>query len=102
MAAGQPAFDRAAASNVLQQSMFTIRLGLGHGSGAGQAWGCDLSDQYVRINTDYDLGINVSISIDLGGSFKGNGGSNLVAPMSAHRVSSRLTLRKISNGSLNI
>ena len=54
MAAGQPvAFDRAAASNVLRQEHVPIRLGLGHGSGAGQAWGCDLSDQYVRINADY-------------------------------------------------
>ncbi|GIR24105.1 MAG: hypothetical protein CM15mP38_2880 [Synechococcus sp.] len=54
MAAGQPvAFDRAAASNVLRQEHVPIRLGLGHGSGCGQAWGCDLSDQYVRINADY-------------------------------------------------
>ena len=54
MAAGQPvAFDRAAASNVLRQEHVPIRLGLGHGSGSGQAWGCDLSDQYVRINADY-------------------------------------------------
>ena len=54
MAAGQPvAFDRAAASDVLRQKHVPIRLGLGHGSGCGQAWGCDLSDQYVRINADY-------------------------------------------------
>ena len=54
MAAGQPvAFDRAAASDVLRQDHIPIRLCLGHGSGSGQAWGCDLSDQYVRINADY-------------------------------------------------
>ena len=54
MAAGQPlAFDRDAASDVLRQEHVLIRLGLGHGSGCGQAWGCDLSDQYVRINADY-------------------------------------------------
>jgi glutamate N-acetyltransferase/amino-acid N-acetyltransferase len=54
MADGQPvAFDRAAASNVLRQEHVPIRLGLGQGSGCGQAWGCDLSDQYVRINADY-------------------------------------------------
>ena len=54
MAAGQPmAFDRAAASNVLRQEHVPIRLCLGQGSGCGQAWGCDLSDQYVRINADY-------------------------------------------------
>jgi glutamate N-acetyltransferase/amino-acid N-acetyltransferase len=30
-----------------------IRLLVGAGTGAGTAWGCDLSDQYVRINADY-------------------------------------------------
>ena len=54
MAAGQPvAFDRDAASDVLRQEHVPIRLSLGEGSGSGQAWGCDLSDQYVRINADY-------------------------------------------------
>ena len=54
MAAGQPlAFDRDAASDVLRQEHVPIRLSLGDGSGCGQAWGCDLSDQYVRINADY-------------------------------------------------
>jgi len=26
---------------------------VGSGPGSGMAWGCDLSDQYVRINADY-------------------------------------------------
>jgi glutamate N-acetyltransferase/amino-acid N-acetyltransferase len=30
-----------------------IRLVVGSGPGAAVAWGCDLSDQYVRINADY-------------------------------------------------
>jgi len=30
-----------------------IRLVVGDGPGRGTAWGCDLSDQYVRINADY-------------------------------------------------
>jgi glutamate N-acetyltransferase/amino-acid N-acetyltransferase len=30
-----------------------IQLHLGEGPGRGTAWGCDLSDQYVRINADY-------------------------------------------------
>jgi glutamate N-acetyltransferase/amino-acid N-acetyltransferase len=30
-----------------------IRRVVGRGAGAGTAWGCDLSDQYVRINADY-------------------------------------------------
>ncbi len=31
----------------------TIKLSLGSGSGSSFAWGCDLSDEYVRINADY-------------------------------------------------
>ena len=63
MAAGRPLdFDRAAASAelkaraagaYLQDDCVRIRLGVGDGPGTGQAWGCDLSDQYVRINADY-------------------------------------------------
>ncbi|MFZ9621555.1 MAG: bifunctional glutamate N-acetyltransferase/amino-acid acetyltransferase ArgJ [Prochlorococcaceae cyanobacterium] len=68
MAAGQPlAFDRPAASAYLracaagtylggpgpQGDMVQIRLQVGAGCGEGLAWGCDLSDQYVRINADY-------------------------------------------------
>ncbi len=30
-----------------------IRLLVGDGNGAGFAWGCDLSDEYIRINADY-------------------------------------------------
>ena len=51
---GQPVvFDRAAASDALRQDIVQIRLGIGQGSGEGYSWGCDLSDQYVRINADY-------------------------------------------------
>ena len=54
MQAGQPvAFDRDAASASLQQEKVFIRLLLGSGPGSGVGWGCDLSDQYVRINADY-------------------------------------------------
>jgi glutamate N-acetyltransferase/amino-acid N-acetyltransferase len=63
MAAGQPLpFDRPAASRYmaeraggayLQDDTVLIRLRLGDGPGEGRAWGCDLSDQYVRINADY-------------------------------------------------
>ena len=63
MAAGQPvAFDRAAASTYirdraaaayLQDDTVLIRLNVGSGPGQGRAWGCDLSDQYIRINADY-------------------------------------------------
>ncbi|MEB3318784.1 MAG: bifunctional glutamate N-acetyltransferase/amino-acid acetyltransferase ArgJ, partial [Cyanobacteriota bacterium] len=60
MAAGQPLpFDRPAASRYLREraagaylrdDTVGIRLVVGDGPGEGRAWGCDLSDQYVRIN----------------------------------------------------
>jgi len=63
MAAGQPLpFDRPAASAYmhdraagayLSDDTVLIRIQVGSGSGRGRAWGCDLSDQYVRINADY-------------------------------------------------
>ena len=63
MAAGQPlAFDRPAASASLKaraagaylvDDTVVICLRVGDGPGSGSAWGCDLSDQYVRINADY-------------------------------------------------
>jgi glutamate N-acetyltransferase/amino-acid N-acetyltransferase len=63
MAAGQPLdFDRPAASAYmrlraagayLSDDTIEIRLRVGPGPGRGTAWGCDLSDQYVRINADY-------------------------------------------------
>jgi glutamate N-acetyltransferase/amino-acid N-acetyltransferase len=68
MERGQPlTFDRPAASAYLRAcaagtylgghgpvgDTVAIRLLVGEGPGAGTAWGCDLSDQYVRINADY-------------------------------------------------
>ncbi len=68
MEAGQPLpFDRAAASHYMKEraagtylsadptkgDTVAIRLRVGSGPGSGMAWGCDLSDQYVRINADY-------------------------------------------------
>ena len=63
MDGGQPLpFDRPATSAYLRDrasgaylsdDTAEIRLLVGTGSGQGLAWGCDLSDQYVRINADY-------------------------------------------------
>ena len=63
MSAGQPlAFDRSATSAYLSERAYgrylvddsvRIRLAVGSGTGQGTAWGCDLTDQYVRINADY-------------------------------------------------
>ncbi len=55
-------FDQQAASRYIFQRMngaylvddcVSIRLVVGHDIGSAVAWGCDLSDQYVRINADY-------------------------------------------------
>jgi len=54
MQGGQPLpFDRDGASAALRERTVQIRLRLGAGPGQGRSWGCDLSDQYVRINADY-------------------------------------------------
>ena len=63
MERGEPiAFDRRVASAYLQACVegaylqsdcVQIRLVIGDGPSQAKAWGCDLSDQYVRINADY-------------------------------------------------
>ncbi|MEB3304244.1 MAG: bifunctional glutamate N-acetyltransferase/amino-acid acetyltransferase ArgJ [Cyanobacteriota bacterium] len=63
MEGGQPVpFDRSAATAYMREraagtylvdDSVVIRLVVGSGPGMGRAWGCDLSDQYVRINADY-------------------------------------------------
>ncbi|KAJ8753982.1 hypothetical protein K2173_001880 [Erythroxylum novogranatense] len=56
---GQPlAFDRAAASNYMRKAgeahgTVNIYISVGDRSGSGQAWGCDLSYDYVKINAEY-------------------------------------------------
>ena len=56
------AFDRSKISSYIQHRLngtylnddtVNIRLVVGRGEGVGIAWGCDLSDEYVRINADY-------------------------------------------------
>lgn len=60
---GQPLpFDRPAASAYLTQASqgdylktdtVAIQISIGDGPGVGQAWGCDLSYDYVKINAEY-------------------------------------------------
>jgi glutamate N-acetyltransferase/amino-acid N-acetyltransferase len=60
---GQPLpFDKAAASaylkaaahgEYLQSDTVLISVSVGNGHGTGQAWGCDLSYDYVKINAEY-------------------------------------------------
>ncbi|WP_338038702.1 bifunctional ornithine acetyltransferase/N-acetylglutamate synthase [Neosynechococcus sphagnicola] len=63
MEQGQPlAYDRAAASEYMRQAAagvylqsdtVEIAVRVGSGTGAGIAWGCDLSYDYVKINAEY-------------------------------------------------
>ena len=46
-------FDERAASRALRGKVVGIGLDLGLGSGSGMAWGCDLSADYVAINSEY-------------------------------------------------
>ncbi len=55
-------FDRQTVSNFMKarlkgryliDDLISIKLSIGLGKGSATAWGCDLSDQYVRINADY-------------------------------------------------
>jgi glutamate N-acetyltransferase/amino-acid N-acetyltransferase len=50
---GPVAFDRAAARTAMDAPELLIRLDLGLGSGAGEAFGCDLTETYVRENSEY-------------------------------------------------
>jgi glutamate N-acetyltransferase/amino-acid N-acetyltransferase len=52
--AGAPCdFDAGAASDALRGPVVSIRLDLAAGDGVGLAWGCDLSAEYVAINSEY-------------------------------------------------
>ena len=46
-------FDERAASGMLRRRVVEIGLDLRIGKGAGMAWGCDLSAEYVAINSEY-------------------------------------------------
>jgi glutamate N-acetyltransferase / amino-acid N-acetyltransferase len=51
---GQPvAFDKAALSALMDAPELLVRVDLGRGSGTGEAFGCDLTEQYVLENSAY-------------------------------------------------
>jgi glutamate N-acetyltransferase/amino-acid N-acetyltransferase len=50
--AGQPV-DLAAVRAAFEQPEIMIHAELGLGDATAEAWGCDLSEEYVRINADY-------------------------------------------------
>ncbi|HET9416408.1 MAG TPA: bifunctional ornithine acetyltransferase/N-acetylglutamate synthase, partial [Candidatus Limnocylindria bacterium] len=47
------AFDERAASRALRGKVVGIGLDLRLGTGSGMAWGCDMSAEYVAINSEY-------------------------------------------------
>ena len=50
---GPVAFDRAAARSAMDAPELLIRLDLGLGDGTGEAFGCDLTEEYVIENSEY-------------------------------------------------
>jgi glutamate N-acetyltransferase/amino-acid N-acetyltransferase len=51
---GQPlGYDARAVSNALRAADVLLAVDLGVGTAEGTAWGCDLTEGYVRINADY-------------------------------------------------
>ncbi len=51
---GQPLeFDKDAASSAMRCEDVVIDVDLGAGSASGTAWGCDLTENYVKINAEY-------------------------------------------------
>ena len=52
-AGGPQSFDRAAARAAMDAPEIVIRLDLGLGDGAGEAFGCDLTELYVIENSEY-------------------------------------------------
>lgn len=46
-------FDAAAVTAALKASDVLLEVSLAAGDASGEAWGCDLSAEYVRINADY-------------------------------------------------
>lgn len=53
---GKNLFDAAvesAASEIMKRDAFTINVDLGIGGGSFRAYGCDLGNEYIKINADY-------------------------------------------------
>ncbi len=46
-------FDRSVVSRAMQASEVLVQIDLRQGSGRGVAWGCDLTENYVKINAEY-------------------------------------------------
>ena len=46
-------FDEARASDELRGATVQLRVDLGAGRASATAWGCDMTPEYVHINSDY-------------------------------------------------
>lgn len=46
-------YSETQAASIMDQPEFTIRVSLGQGKASAQIWTSDLSDEYLRINSDY-------------------------------------------------
>ena len=46
-------FDWAAVAGAMGREEVVIRVGLSEGTATGSAWGCDLTEDYVKINAEY-------------------------------------------------
>lgn len=46
-------FDRASVSEAMRAEEVIVEVDLAEGEGQGVAWGCDLTEEYVRINALY-------------------------------------------------
>jgi glutamate N-acetyltransferase/amino-acid N-acetyltransferase len=54
MKEGRPLhFDKAQAKSILDRAGVPIRICLNLGDASATAWGCDLSEEYVTINSEY-------------------------------------------------
>ena len=47
------AFDETAATEILSEKDIDVLIDMGMGIYRAKAWGCDLSHEYVHINSDY-------------------------------------------------
>jgi len=50
---GAVPFNGVALSQAMQAAEVVVSIDLGGGDGAAEAWGCDLTEKYVEINSEY-------------------------------------------------
>jgi glutamate N-acetyltransferase/amino-acid N-acetyltransferase len=48
-----PAFDEELATKIMSADEVTVLIDMNEGKASATAWGCDLTEKYVKINADY-------------------------------------------------